>query len=840
MNKRILFSGCIALLALSAGCTEDATENIATDGGVLGEGKHRIEVRMPEASRIGMGKELVDGVYPLHWQTGDQIIINGTAVSDPLNELFNGEKSAIFTTDITPEYPLTIVYPGTMLYEAGKVLIPTEQALLQEKLANGNGILIGHTVDAQDPLTVKHACAYLRVSLTGTAALKKVVLMATGSERLSGVFDYNFDTFSVTGVAPADKGSKTVLEKATDSKQDLSPTESASFIGITTDATLSASPLECIFALPAGTYTKGFTLWVVGADGNSMTKKMYGAEGITLTAGQLLDMPAIAYAGEQPHGIYTAEDWIAFATDTNHSAYSVDGKSVNVYADINLSAYERVPLASVDGGYTLNGNDHTISGIKATGTTKYSGLLFAYVDKGATIKNLTLGTTAGEEADSHLTVETTETSNSTVFAAPFCILTAGTIEKCVNNASLNLNVGGNGFNINAGGITTGNCNTSYTVGTLTKCENKGHITMGDGGAESYAALRIGGICGRAISATITDCVNSGPITLNINAAATYPQFGGIVGVSPAGTTSTITGCSNSAKLSIKTTVAHTQYVYQGGIAGAVAHNISNCHNTGEISATISKHAYVGGILGYCSEGGNHVLSSCTNRGHVVMGTSYAGYNFMGGICGFTTSESENTNPNKIENCTNYGFVEMQNKGRVRMGGISGSTCLMDGNTNYGTVQYSNTIGRRSSHIGGIVGTFGHTIANCNSYGDVIAAADGSGVCAGALGGLAVKRNSSFTGCKVDCKVQGFSGTVTDDQDYAYYSGMLFGGHLTRTITVGTEAAPCKVAGTLVLDGVEIHIASQEDITVANMSGSGTGTLNLTYTTYKATKPSEIK
>ena len=840
MKTNIFF--CIITSMFIAGCTNSFDDQNFIKDGETGSTKYRIEATMESESRVGMGDELVDGKFPLHWQTGDQIIINGVSVSDPLDALFDGEKSAFFVTSVKPEYPLTVIYPGSMKLDAGSILIPTQQTLLQEKLANGNGILIGYTVDEQDPLKVSHACAYVKVSLTGSATLKKVILMATAGERLSGTFTYNGETRTITGIAPADKGSAEEMEKKIDDNTpNYSPAECSSFVSIATDKTLSATATDLIFAVPAGTYSKGFTLSVVDAEGKSMTKRMGSTSGVTLAAGYIMEMTPLAYAGERPHGIYTAADWITFATDTNHSAWSADGKTVNIYEDIDLSSYEEVPLASVCHNYTLNGNKHTISGIKRTGNAKYNGLLFCLVDAGSCVKDLTLGSTSGDEADSRLTVETTTTTNNTVFAAPFCIALSGDLENCINKASLDLKVGGEGFSINAGGITAGNRNTSYAVGDMTNCENHGEINLSSGDATSYKTFRIGGICGRAISTEIVGCKNSGKIVINPAKELEYCQVGGIVGVTPSGETIKLQGCHNSGEITATLSVAHKNYAYIGGVIGVGQHNVTDCHNTGEVSATVGKHTYIGGVMGYLSDDNSYIISSCTNRGHVLLSTVYSGYNFMGGICGLTTSESATEKANKIENCTNYGFVEFQNKGRIRGGGISGSTCIMDGNTNYGTVQYTNTTGRKSSHIGGIAGTFGHTFTNCSNYGDVTVAAANSIVAAGGFAGLGVKRNSAFYGCKVDCTVTGFTGTIESEGDsYDYSVGLLFGSNLTRKVTLGSSDNPCKIAGKVVRDGTEIAVASQEDITSANVSGGGSGAITLTYATYEATKPSTIE
>lgn len=839
--KHLLY---FVVLALAVGCTKDfETELTPSQDQANNGGRYTIAIDMTPVSRVAMEDKNSEGVYPLHWQVGDQVIINGTSVSDPLSMLFDGEKSAIFTTNTAPEYPLTIIYPGTMLSGEGTIMIPSEQTRLQERLANGNGIIIGYTVDAQDPLVVKHACAYIKVALRGSASIKKVVLLATAGERLSGQFTYNGEHLTIAGIAPIQKGSSEEIQRSVDGAYTFSPVESCSFVDISANTTLSTEPTDFIFAVPAGTYAKGFTVIAVDYEGNCMRKTLYSNEGKSLVAGTILEMPVLDYVAEKPHGIYSASDWISFALDTNHSAWSADGKNINLYADIDLSSYESVPIASLDHGYTLNGNNHTISGINATNNTKYSGLLFSYIDKGAKVKNLTLGTTAGENADCRLTVTTTQTTSSTVFAAPFCIVSQGEIEGCTNNASLDLKIGGDKFSIIAGGITSGFCNGSYAVGDLTSCHNAGHITLSSEAATSYNAWRIGGVVGRAVDMDITNCNNSGKISIVCDKALAYPQVGGVVGVSSSATTS-LSGCRNTGTIDVKVSVAHTSSAYIGGVGGVCAHNVSDCHNEGKVSGALGKTTYIGGVLGFLSVNSSFTISGCTNRGAVLFDSTYTGYNYIGGVCGYSTTEGETTNANKMENCINYGSVEACNSGRVRMGGISGGTCIMTGNTNYGVINYSCATGRKSSQIGGVAGTFGHTFTSCCNYGDVKFAAPESIVSAGGLSGLAVKRNSTFVDCKADCTVTGFNQTLVsadDGETYTSAVGLLYGDVLTRVITVGTEAQPTKVAGTVIRNGVTIKVDSQAAVTSDNLLGNFTkGSIDITHTIYEATKPSNIE
>ena len=844
MRMKTLFSAFVLSLALFVGCTADVSENFTPESSDAG--MYRIGVEMDADCRVAMGEKDVNNEYPLYWQAGDQIVINGISVSEPLDAIFDGEKTAYFLTNIVPTYPLTVIYPGHVMLESGAISIPTEQDLLQDRLANGNGILIGHTVDEQDALKVEHASAYIRVPITGSTTIRRVFIEANGGERLSGKFFYTTDTNVLTAAGASDKISEeNIQQKDSAGNYNYAPTSSESYLCVTGDVALSAQATDIFFALPAGTYSKGFSVTIVDAEGKSMTKSMGSASGYTLAAGSLLEMPALAYvSSDKVVGIHNEQDWIAFAQATNFAKWSADGKTINLYADLDFSSYESVPAATLDGNYTLDGNNHTISGLKGTGNTKYNSLLFCIVDEGCKVKNLTLGKVAGENADSHLTVTTSSASNDTVFSSPFCTVVAGELENCTNNATLNLKIGGSALNINAGGITTGNRHAEIAIGNVRNCTNNGSILLTSENATSYGNFRIGGVVGRALGAEVVGCTNTGNIDMQVGVASGYPQAGGVIGVSLETLPQKIEDCNNSGNINLVTTVAHTGHARLGGIIGSCTHNVKNCHNTGNVTAKVQKHAYMGGCIGTLDIDASLVVDGCTNKGDVILDTAYTGYNYFGGVCGMATREAETDIANYINNCTNHGAVTIKASGRARMGGISGSTCKMDNNTNYGAVSYLGTKGGQVSHIGGIAGSFGHAMSNCCNYGDVYVAAKASAVSVGGFGGYAVKRNSTQSGCKVDCKVTGYTGefTASDGTVTKYAPGLLFGSLLTRKLTVGTSGAPFKVAGTLVCDGVETVIDSQDKIIPDYLTGGvymgSKGELVLTYTQYESTKPAD--
>ena len=809
----------ILSLLLLIGCSTDITEQSPTFD-PQATGKHSIAVTLDADTRVSMG-ELTDGNYPLYWQKGDQVVINGVGLSDPLNELFDGEKSAIFTTDLQIEYPLTIIYPGDVLLDQAHIAIPAEQQHLQSKFANGYGIIIGHTVDEQDPLVVKHACGYIKVPIVGSQSISKVILNATAAESLTGAFAVAGDKHKLTA--------KSNNKLALDDYAAITPR--STHITITTNATLSATATDFYFAIPAGTYKRGFTLTVVDTQGNSCTKSLYSEGGKSIEAGVMTVMSEISFAAERPVGIYTAEDWVCFATSTNYSAWSDSNKVINLYADIDLSAYNSTCPATLDSGYSLNGNGHTISGLKSSQSSKYCALLFSYIADGCTVKNLNLGKSAGENADSHLTVTTASAANNTCFCSPFCTIAFGDIENCKNYANTTIALGGK-LSINAGGITCGNHNTEKAVGHIIKCHNYGNITLSDGKASALVTTRLGGIVGRAVFNDITECENYGTISSTLSIDTDYQQLGGIVGVAmePAGNGKVKpVGCKNFGDIYLKHTGARTKNGCAGGICGAIASDLSDCHNHGNvtlISTTTEAKSYCGGIVGWWSVTAGYKSENCTNRGAITMGvklTSTA--NAIGGIVGYAAAEGKGASTNQIIGSTNYGAISATDTGYIRMGGISGSSCLLSGNTNFGDITVERSDLAANSFIGGITGVMAYDYTACKNYGNIKASS--SKAFCGGISGWTTSKVCTAAGCAVDCTITGVANCV----------GLAIGSIKYNNI-FGTATAPTKFAGTLVRSGVTTNIASQQDIVSSNLFGVSTASPVLTYARYEATKPAQ--
>ena len=110
--------------------------------------------------------------------------------------------------------------------------------------------------------------------------------------------------------------------------------------------------------------------------------------------------------------------------------------------------------------------------------------------------------------------------------------------------------------------------------------------------------------------------------------------GGIVG--NVSSNAIISNCYNTGDVTATST---TSSAYAGGITGKASSStiISNCYNTGSVSATGSSSVYAGGILGFSG-----TISNCYNTGEVSATSSAASsYSYAGGIVGFSDETISN-------------------------------------------------------------------------------------------------------------------------------------------------------------------------------------------------------
>ena len=188
-------------------------------------------------------------------------------------------------------------------------------------------------------------------------------------------------------------------------------------------------------------------------------------------------------------------------------------------------------------------------------------------------------------------------------------------------------------------------------------------------------------------------LNVGMINCSIKAESSSGDTyaGGIVACIPYATDGIrITNCYNTGPVS----AGSDGVAYAGGIAGYVGgmNIITNCYNTGPVSATSAGYAVLaGGITGYIYEGG---IISCYNTGPVSAAASSSTDAYAGGIAGH--------NEAMITSCYNTGPVSAVSDDVAYAGGIAGYVDERGIARSYNTGPVSTT-GSGTNNFGGVVG-----------------------------------------------------------------------------------------------------------------------------------------
>ncbi len=361
---------------------------------------------------------------------------------------------------------------------------------------------------------------------------------------------------------------------------------------------------------------------------------------------------------------------------------------------------EWTPMGSPDHPYTgvFDGGSKTIRGIYLSKGKDDSGL-FSVIGTDGKVSDLTV-------TNSHMT--------GMSCLGGIAGQSSGTISNCSFSGYLNAN------GIHAGGIVGQTMITGvgapYTS-VILNCRNDAAV---------YGLGYVGGIAGSGYG-LIQDSVNSGTIVLD---SVGIFGVGGIAGLVAE---CTVKSCSNEG--TVRSASAANTQPYVGGIVGTAMGDqclITDCHNSGDVSAPAEVGDFVGGIMG-C---GTADIKGCSNKGN-VSGHSYVG-GAVGWLFGSTTEDSYNTGT--VSGTGSYvgGFVG----GNSSYTGAVIARCYNSGEVNL-TVQKS-----ASSHTAGgfvgLQGSGGNEIKSCYNVGTVTAVIRTSSTGPLIAGGFAADSQASNT------------------------------------------------------------------------------------------------
>ena len=746
MKRIIYFMTVVAVVLAAAGCAkeiegeiqapEQPEDNVGTMviGAELSDSPDADDVTKTLISDNG------DKTYSVFWADGDQILVNGETSTnidiDPDNT-----KSASFTLPVV-DAPYCAVYPAGLYvkdsYKTVKedstvieITIPSTQTYVENGFDPNVAIMTARG-EAGGGLAFKHAMAYLKVAVTGTA-VKSIRVNGNDNEALSGAYTISY---SKSGIAFGPK--KNEKDKAIGN---TSATISCGESGV-------ASGTPVFIAIPAREYKRGLTLTIVNAENQYQVVRSMKA----FTAGPGKVYPTeISFNAAGTYlegGIYTVEDWNGFVAAVNKGDWSawkttVDGKEgVHLMADINSSTnLPRTNDKKADGSKcewngVFYGHNHIITHAGTEPLFLHVGETGKIMDlkvAGERIANTNNGwpgvfvlNNNGEISNCESSVDITLEGNSTN-ASTICRSNNGKIINCKNTGNITIN--NPAAEVKVGGITL------YSSGTITGCTNTGAINV----TGVDVNCLVSGVVLMA-SGKVSDLANEGDITVEANLSATREIYmGGVIGkcethkinemdiITDGNVTGEIFRCKNSGKLKIQKSGA---FHMKGGCLGGVAASVNtgsstkdctifdSCTNSGSISfyeketklnSGIPSGAYaVGGILGRCS-----VLSTKVNEKDVF-------YDF--GSKSYTVIRVNCVNTGNIDVCTANGQP------------------MADGNS-----------GARQTYVGGIAGFVGGGVVRGNkgstsAYTIKLGSLYG-GICAGGiLGGSYATRVDDVASC----------------------------------------------------------------------------------------------
>ena len=228
--------------------------------------KFVLNVKLPEIDRKTAMQKSSAG-YKTVWSVGDVISINGH-LSEPLEE--GGESGASFEfVGFVPEDGETcnLLYPGAT--DQSVVTIPVTQS------REGNLIPICGSGLYPGTISMKNLCAVLRFGFTGKSgdAIQSITVTANCGEKIGGVFNLvnNEGQYSLT------------------------PTEGATdYVSIYSEegVALSSTAEDFYVAIPAGTYSGGFTAKVYTVSDDVMELKFWTKEvSKTLSESKVYEFP---------------------------------------------------------------------------------------------------------------------------------------------------------------------------------------------------------------------------------------------------------------------------------------------------------------------------------------------------------------------------------------------------------------------------------------------------------------------------------------------------------------------------------------------------------------------
>ena len=691
----------LALGTLTVGCSVDPiVENNTPELG----NTVTLGVSLDEQSRTSLGG-LVGDKYQVLWAAGDKIAVNGTA-SEAVAEQYVGQSAAEFTVaNVTAPY--SVIYPAEALDKNGQLNLPTFQTYAAGSFASGAAVLAGYATE--NNVAMKHLLSIVKLTIAQgsetTAAFNAISVTALDGRAISGVFDVDYQAAQIAPAAGKD-------------------------IVTITNVPIADGKAVVYVAIPAGEYTKGLEVEVVGSDFSTMTRTAYTATGITLGGGYLVNMPELTFASKATEDIViTTAEQLQILRETTLASENTFKGTIKLGCDIDMTGVtlDGVKAFLYDGA-TFDGQGYSIKN-----WTAYEGLFY---ENYGTIKNVVLDKSCNFSIDLSNTTELT--------CGYIAMANLGTVSGCVNNANITFEdatliiqknrfigaiVGAMGQRL-TGGTTIGDPDsdadkTTYKNARVENCVNNGKIQLTFGGYQN-GWWYLGGVVGSYLPHSeisdggVFNCVNNGDISLNVGANEKVTIVGGVIGSAGKLYNSAannklayyciVENCVNNGKVSYCCLSQAAQFHY-GGVAGATHAKVISCKNNGTVTflaetEQIKPTLYMAGIAGVSSGD----FTDCHNVGTLTIDNIDFGY--WVGLAGIT-GRCVNTPAMTVSDCTNSGKIQVD--------------FTASGN------QVHNVAGLVAIATDGNI-----SILNCHNTGEITMTTPGTGACGAQIGGIAAK------------------------------------------------------------------------------------------------------
>lgn len=655
----------------------------------------------PEAagSEQTQTRTVLENDKTVKWTAGDRIAVNGKVSKDA--EISETGVTAKFSFDDMLEAPYSAVFPAAVYKDAGTVTLPAVQTWKEGSFAAAAAPMCAYVTGGGTKLSFNHLCSVVKLTINKPASDAEkfacIEFRGNDGEQICGDFAIDYESCTLTPSAAVSDADKKI-------RYDVD-------WNIAADAQVVA-----YIVVPAGEYSKGFTVKIQDKQGRIMEKS---SSAKTLKQGAVHEMPELSFeqtGTETGVEIKTAADLLKFASDYNSGVYAGSENSLvaTLMNDIAFTDEDNAAFASIGntGGNKFkgffNGNSKTISNFNS------GKALFASVNDIGIVKDLTIEGTAN--------VTLAESKND-VNCGVLVDYNRGLIQRCTTNVAFSVNGSAMTKTLSVGGIAGRMPTCDY--GKIVGCVNNGALTVSK---TKTVEVYVGGIVGVALggNAEIRNCVSNGAITINGANNNKRESCGGIAGKSAC----KVIGCDNNRTGKILVT-GYGRNRHVGGIAGECSKDkdetvesgmLYSCTNKAEIVVNNGRYVQLGGIIGSYS---GDQLSDIVNYGNVMLekiNENVSAVMRVGGCFGQSTNMSAEFS-GEIKNMGAVKILSGQNwptTKAVYVGGIFGSVVSsVKGMVNEGAVSLVNTHTPNLSaqvYLGGIIGCTENaiTISSCNN------------------------------------------------------------------------------------------------------------------------------